>query len=919
MRLLIKIFLLNFICIQPVLAQKYIHYTAKDGLPSNMVYRISQDKQGFIWLITDKGIARFDGTSFKRYSTREGLPINDIWDMKLTDDNKLWYFSKSSSLGYIQNDSIHVFPAVNKDTNLFPSIIYETGNEIYFGYNTQYFYLKNGVWQELPEMEDDLADSRIAAFKAGRKKINHFTSQNRTTYGGSVIRGIDSLGLILGKNGYAVVDLINDEVKEFEYPDGIKTKDHGLFRFHKVNGQIQLTGPGFVSELTPNSGITNLRTYPDHLNSHFAMTDRSGSVWFASLTDGIYMLPKRNKNISFWLEDKKIKQLKLTPAGILISVYNDGFYLFNSNKVELLQTVDDFVYGSEFIEELNTLYLLSSKGISAIGPDNRRKTYSAVARRLIYHEGSLYGNVSAGLNKIDPKSMKVEFSIPQVGIKSLAKVNDKLFVGTSGGLKVLNGKELNLVAFQNEPFDKPILNITPISDDRLIIGTDGFGVFITDMNAARLLPETKFLSARDIHATNESLWLATEEGILQYQINNNELLFKEKYDNSFGIYGQNTNSVLVDEASLFVGSDDGLIVLPKNAERGVDVLAIYIESSFYKGEQIKPGNTGFSFKKNGTLVVHLGMINFSQSTNTPEYEYRLQPGQPEWTTTSSKTLNFSALSPGTYHLKLRQGNYEKDYSYTIKPLWWQNPWSKALFIVAGIGVLMVILFQIRRYEINRNISRIEIQKKLTEFELYALRSQMNPHFVFNSLAAIQYCINNNEIQMAESYLVKFSRLVRQFFEISKLKKVPVSQEVKLLENYLDIEKLRFKEKLDYSIRIEPGLENGSVMIPTMLLQPIVENAINHGIFNKEMGGRVDICFYRTAEGSLRVDIADDGVGFVRTSKNKRNRRTSSDVLNDRLLFLNKSGEWIISSSHKEAFPHQADKGNITTFIIQPLP
>ena len=192
---------------------------------------------------------------------------------------------------------------------------------------------------------------------------------------------------------------------------------------------------------------------------------------------------------------------------------------------------------------------------------------------------------------------------------------------------------------------------------------------------------------------------------------------------------------------------------------------------------------------------------------------------------------------------------------------------------------------------------------------------MNPHFVFNSLAAIQYCINNGDIRSAESYLVKFSRLVRQFFELSKQKEVTVSKEVELLKNYLDIEKLRFNEKLEYSIEIGDRVDVSKVNIPTMLLQPVVENAINHGIFNKESKGRVDIRFQQNGDNSLEVEIEDNGVGFVNTKKTDSGKRTSSHVLEDRLLFLNKSGKWDISLSHREAYPEKEDRGNITTFKI----
>jgi LytS/YehU family sensor histidine kinase len=195
---------------------------------------------------------------------------------------------------------------------------------------------------------------------------------------------------------------------------------------------------------------------------------------------------------------------------------------------------------------------------------------------------------------------------------------------------------------------------------------------------------------------------------------------------------------------------------------------------------------------------------------------------------------------------------------------------------------------------------------------------MNPHFVFNSLAAIQYYINNNEIKASETYLVKFSKLIRQFFELSKETEINLAQEIKLIKNYLDIEKLRFKEKFEYQIHIDELLNTTTHKIPTMLLQPIVENAVNHGIFNKIDNGIITINFTFIDEKNYQIEIIDDGVGFVNTQNKSNQKIKSSNVLDDRLKFLNQSGNWKIVYSVAELHPTLTDKGNKSTFRITRL-
>ena len=227
------------------------------------------------------------------------------------------------------------------------------------------------------------------------------------------------------------------------------------------------------------------------------------------------------------------------------------------------------------------------------------------------------------------------------------------------------------------------------------------------------------------------------------------------------------------------------------------------------------------------------------------------------------------------------------------------------------------MFIVKQSQFKKN-QKIFEDKRLIELQLKALRSQMNPHFVFNSLAAIQYYINENDFEASEMYLVKFSKLIRQFFELSKENEISLAAEIDLLQSYLEIEKLRFKEKLNFKINVDDDLYTESTKVPTMILQPIIENAINHGIFNKEDNGEVIVNFKKGQNQTLIVEIIDDGVGFVNTNKSQNGKIKSSNVLKDRLHFLNNSKKWNISYTEEELHPEQYEKGNKSIFIMQKL-
>ena len=150
-------------------------------------------------------------------------------------------------------------------------------------------------------------------------------------------------------------------------------------------------------------------------------------------------------------------------------------------------------------------------------------------------------------------------------------------------------------------------------------------------------------------------------------------------------------------------------------------------------------------------------------------------------------------------------------------------------------------------------------KQLTELQLAALRSQMNPHFIFNALNSIKKFVLSNDSENADNYLSKFSKLIRLILNTSREANISVGKEIEMLTLYLELEKLRFGKKLNYNIYVDPPLVEGIVFIPTMIVQPFIENAILHGIMHKEGEGEINISFF-DCDNYLKIEVKDNGVG-----------------------------------------------------------
>jgi hypothetical protein len=186
--------------------------------------------------------------------------------------------------------------------------------------------------------------------------------------------------------------------------------------------------------------------------------------------------------------------------------------------------------------------------------------------------------------------------------------------------------------------------------------------------------------------------------------------------------------------------------------------------------------------------------------------------------------------------------------------------------------------QLIREKAEQEKKETEFQQKLADVSMSALRSQMNPHFIFNCLNSIKLYTTQNDSVAASEYLTKFSKLIRLILENSRNERITLSSELAALELYIEMEAMRFKEKLRYSIEIEKNVETNYIEIPPLLLQPYVENAIWHGLMPKEEGGHIAIAVsIQDEESLLNIKITDDGIG-----------RTAATALSNKVAGKHKS-------------------------------
>ncbi|EGV42770.2 hypothetical protein BZARG_2528 [Bizionia argentinensis JUB59] len=938
------LFFVIFIC-SVAFSQQYINYSTKDGLPSNHVYKIAQDVKGFLWFATDKGLVKYNGNTMKTFTTKDGLAVNDVWDMYPTPDGKLWYLSKASKLGYIENDSVFAFESEQKGEVFNPIFTSQIGNDILLTSSLRFHVFKDNIWKTLENYpikgtvpHSYIQHHSVSNFKTtakydsitvldiNNKPVKTFDFTDRLDKIHKRGQITDSLFFWVDTKKYAILNLNTLQLHKRNFSDEIGLAEVKHARINLVNNELQISGEGFIGVLDSDFNISKTFYIPEYFEAHFGFIDSSGAIWLTTFTNGIYYLPIEKQNVTYCLPSQKITSISNVNNKIIANVFNKGFYKYNDSTSTFSPFIneDEYVYGSTYIEALQTEYYLSVSNITAF-KNNKAKYFSFLdrkfsvndkARQLVFFNNDLYGAYSLGINKINASNFEIEAHYQQSAINQLFIFNNHFLVATTNGLMYFKDEKFNTIAFNKQPFNKPVLSIAKLSNSEILINTDGFGAYVSNLETIELLPDSDFLIVNKAFIEGNTIWLATESGIVKYTKLDEKYTLQMYITINNGLPSNNITDVFIQGNKLIAGTNNGIAILPKNQNVSTQLLDIYIEDAFYNSEPIVSSNSAFKYESNNNINIKISSIDFSENRKDVSYNYKLEPIQKEWISSTTINLNFNNLQPETYNLLIEANGIKKQLVFVIEPLWWQKLWFKGLAILLAIYIVALISrYFVKRSQLKKNQKIFEDQR-LSELQLKALRSQMNPHFVFNSLSAIQYYIGENNFATSELYLVKFSKLIRQFFELSKENEISLEREVELLKNYLEIEKLRFKEKLNFVIQVEPDMDLKTTEIPTMLLQPIVENAVNHGVFNKMENGLITINFKYIDEQTFMVEVIDDGVGFVNTKKRVTGKVKSSNVLKDRLHFLNQSNKWEIGYKNQELHPEKPDKGNKSVFLIK---
>lgn len=460
------------------------------------------------------------------------------------------------------------------------------------------------------------------------------------------------------------------------------------------------------------------------------------------------------------------------------------------------------------------------------------------------------------------------------------KTNNCIWIGTySTGLHRYNLNDSSILYVKSNDtsgisFQASLINDIAIDKKNIWVGTVESGLAkcnrsgkempVINYDFTKGLPDANVMCVSagvngDVYfGTSKGLGITNSEGNLKTVLNKNSgLPFAEFVQALVSTPDGNITTVFDNELLSF---NPARLLNQKKSPIIID--EIIVNDSIY----ISPNQNSFQSAQNNISFTY-AYLNFT-SPEAIVYFYKLEGYDKNWISNGNQhIIRFSNLPPGkyTFNVKAKKANGEFDgaiakWAFTIHPPFWKTKWFISIIILLIIA--LILLFIKQRIKVIRRQEQIkrDYEKKIAETEMQALRAQMNPHFMFNSLNSINNFILKNDTENASDYLAKFSRLMRLILDNSRSEWVTLQSEMKALELYIELEAVRFDNAFDYTINISPGINMQKALVPPMIIQPYIENAIWHGLMHKkEQGARLELNVTKE-NNQLLIEIKDNGIG-----------------------------------------------------------
>jgi ligand-binding sensor domain-containing protein len=909
-------------------------YTVEDGLPSSEVYQVRQDSKGYIWFATGNGVSRFNGYEFENFSMSNGLPDNTVFDIYEDGEERIWFVPVSCKLSYYYKGKIYPFKynnALQKELNapIKSSFAVDGNGTVFLGVSHDGIYKITTDGKITHYAENDRQNS-LDVMEADRELI-YATHSIDTTH---KVRFNTSL---LKKEIF-----IHDDLKHIAGIRMLRTMNHrlllacdnnlysfdstGNFTLGKFPQRVIWLYEDRDSDLwigtylagvyyLPKGDFGKSAVYLSSLPVNSVLEDRQGGYWFTTEGNGVFY--SLSKKVMVYDENIGMGNDKVN------CLATDGTYLYAGTQSGSVHTIKDSIVKSCSISRNNknqsniyAMYydrpekrlLISARPESGYIKNNRfthNMELGSFNDIISINQKDYWVGTSTSLERITGKQRKFMDPDPrqhQRRINALLETKDHfILAGTLNGLWQFDPvtNTFSYLADKDTLLSNRILDLAAFGDGLIVIATKGKGVLLYNYKKVMAIDAKKGLCGDNVYHVfvhTPDIWVATNKGVNRITVTKKDPLAYTltAYTTADGLSSNEINDVLFFDGKVWAASNKGINVFKDNAKPESDnKIPLYIDKFAVNDSLFPPSSHYLLNHFQNNILISFIALDYRNAGKT-RYMYRMSGLDTTWSVTQNREIRFNTLVPGTYHFELRALDVKGDckgtatIDFSIEAPFWQKWWFRLLAIV----IVIVMITQVIRYRTSvirqRALKNSELNKTLLALKLKALRAQMNPHFTFNVLNSIQHFILGKDDESAYRYLSKFSKLMRTILDNSENSTIPLAEEIKALELYMELEAMRFENQFEYEIRISSAIDATSVQIPSMLIQPYVENAIKHGILPLKGGGRIIITISRE-NSFLKCVVEDNGIGRIkagRPNNSRGHRPMGTSLTKERLSVLN---------------------------------
>ncbi len=912
------------------------NYTTDDGLPSSEVHYCIQDTAGYMWFATDNGLSRFDGYEFKNYGPREGLKHNVVFYMQQDPEGKIWLATMHGHLYYIDKDSIHAFAqnAVIEQTNIpsyfirdfyintdgtkylsipnhgilqfssdgtfysilpsrpeTPVLAIQLRNRWMIGSQYVSDSLRQPFWNSVTqtyhnEPMEIMADSIYymdsihfnKRYISSGKWLMQLKNKQLLALSASILYEINGKNIAWRKN--VPFDL---ELKSFTQD----SKDRLLLGLHRGKGIRRYKN-------TDAFRFNNFEQFLDGISVSHIYEDRRGGYWISSIENGVFFCPDFDLKIydqSAGFPNYHIVALDFKNESQVFIGFRDGqiilFDLLNNHIKKLPPISNNILNDLLFDQNRQELWatnnrpniLKNNKWINFLPPYNRQpilgKRLTLSRDRNLLWGGSHLGFGSMELNTKGSFFLSFDIGVRQRTFRVWEDQSHRIWVGNVDGFFELKNNQLVPPQTFHHAFSIRTEDIGELSDGTLVLATKGEGIVLWKEDYFHQITSSDGLTSDMLENVfvdeQNQIWAGTLEGLNKIT-RKGEAFLVEKYTTFHGLPSNEITRVTAHQGQVWVATTKGLVQWKKKEQSDLSTPPI-LEAILVNNEPYDfPEKSNLTYEQND-LEIHFLTINYNQNGKIP---YRFRLNNDEWNYTRNRSVNFADLPPNDYQFEVQSQNENGVWSasnilnFQIRPAFWQTWWFILLSVSTAIG-LVILIYRKRLQQVKREA---QVEKEMNELQRAALRAQMNPHFIFNCLNSIQNFIVQNDSSNATRYLSKFAQLVRGTLNASMEERIPLQNEITMLENYLNLEKLRFKDKFNFTIQVDQQLDLFETTIPPLLTQPFVENAILHAFSENSKTGQIQIAFLKKNE-TLEINIQDNGIGIFESQQQKKSTESTT--------------------------------------------